>query len=150
MPENSSSRDVAVRKKRKISTRGPSSSAGALKRQKAGEPRVSIPASASQVKVDPGLRLCTFCTENILGKDNILDDMDDSSCLSCELVANAVPANVLSEAIEEAKRGARYNRFRPNKFSIYQEVEIMSRENYREYGTLVGTDIYYLFAHRLT
>lgn len=150
MPENSSSRDVAVGKKRKISTRGPSSSAGALKRQKAGEPRVSIPASASQVKVDPGLRLCTFCTKNVFGKDNILEDMDDPGCLSCELVVNAIPANALPEAIEEAKRGARYDQFNPNKFGIYQGVKISRLENSRDYGILVGTDIYCLFAHRLT
>ena len=100
-----------------------------------------VPAEP-EVSLEPGLRLCSYCTdavrkgESILKVESIVKPKAASNCISCELIESASPSNDLQDAVDA-------NQGRDMKLRTYRhgEVGIDDPESDRMHASLVSVSV---------
>ncbi|KAF2121020.1 heterokaryon incompatibility protein-domain-containing protein [Lophiotrema nucula] len=120
-------------KKRKASKSAWSSSNHTPRGEKQSDISNSSSASTLEAKANPGLRLCLECTDEITDEIYTDNDIDESNCISCELITNALPGNTLQEIAEYRRPRLRFRNIRT---SLSTTTEIRLRDSNRLLGTL--------------
>jgi hypothetical protein len=105
------------------------------------KPKASTGNPTPEVSARPGLRLCSYCTSNVLKKECIVEGEAASDCISCELLESASPSNRFQDAAE----GIQKRDLVPIRSSPYRRVAMFDSESARLQASLVNMSItYYL------
>jgi hypothetical protein len=94
-----------------------------------------VPAKP-EVSLEPGLRLCSYCTYVVRKGASIVKTKAASNCISCELVESASPSNDLQDATDGIQgRDMQLDTY------LHGEVEIVDPESGRMHASLVSMSV---------